>query len=372
MATVNKGDVKAIGILLMFLITIMICLIAFSAKADNRDYKYLDSCFRKMETVYMKKIDFNGRQFYPDKKVKGPRDLDKKEHVWTITNASFNNFGIDMSATSWDDAHNTQTFRTFNMEHINFYNCDVGIIIQGSHRSHFDQVSAYGCRVGGYFELCLEGMATQLQAHTFRDTGFYVGWCFNLAGANRENSQSNNFKIYGFRSYGAGTGTALIYNCVYGGVVEGLCDEGYGCDVFLLIDAANSTTMKLFKASGFGDIECHNNEAVVKVIGNGTWVYLEDFYVQVANCLVSGQGNSSTIFVKGLPDTNVDITFSNLGQGVNSLWWKFEEFKAKNGTIYNDANWLIDKNHSKPPPYAPGQTTNNSGSNRLYEIPAFN
>lgn len=370
----NKADLKSVAIMIGFyaiMCLLALLIFAYAAYADNKDYKYLDSCFRKMETAYMKEINFNGQKFYPDKVVKGPRVLDQKEHIWTIRNASINNYGIDMSAPSWDDAHNFQTFRTFNMDNINFYNCDIGILIQGSHRSHFNQLSAYGCRVGGRFELCLEGMAFQLQAHTFRDTGFYIGWCFSLPGSNRENSQSNNFRIYGFRSYGSGTGTALIYNCVYGGLVEGLCDEGWGCDVFLLVNATNSTTMKSFTARQFGDIECHNNECVVKVIGNGTKVYLSDFYVQSHNCLVSGEGNSSSIFVSGMGDTNVDVTFSNLGKGTNTLWWNFQNFKAKNGSIYNDSNWLIDSKHSKPNPYSPGQTTNNSGSNRLYEIPPF-
>mgnify|MGYP003336029446 CR=1 FL=1 len=373
MATINKGDAKALAVLILFMIALftVVMLIAVNCDAANKDYRYLDSTFRKMETVAMKEVNFNGRQFSPDAPVKLPKVTDQKNHVWTIRNLIVVGNGLDGSATNWEDAHNYQTFRTINIENATFYNCDVGLIIQGSHRSYFKQLSFYDCRVGARFQLCLEGMATELQAHLFKDTGIYVGWGFNMAGANRENSQSNNFRIYGFRSYGIGTGTALIYNCVYGGLVEGLCDEGWGCDVFLLIDATNSTTMKSFTARQFGDIECHNNDCVVKVIGNGTRVYLSDFYFQVANIVVSGGGNNSSIYISQLMNTNVDLKYKNAGTGVNTLWWRFEDVDAKNGSIYNDANWVIDAKNSKPNPYAVGQTTNNSGSSRLYEVPPF-
>lgn len=368
-----KKSLEIISAILFILLMIgFVVLLTMPSKAANKDYAFLDSTFRAMEKKPAGGFyDGKGRVFYPDANVALPRiGADNKTKTFVINNITVYNFGLIGTAVDWNDMHNYQTNRTFIFNNVNFYNqSNTGLIIEGSHRSTFNNLSFYNSRVGAKFILCLEGYATQLQTHQTKDTGVFVGYGI-CNGCTNYNSQSNNFRINGFRDYGTGKGIALVYKGVSGGVVTSLTNEGGGRDVFLQVDATNSNFMKDFSASHF-HVECYNKTAVIQALPNGSKFYFSDFFPQAANTLVSGKGLGS-IYVNSVYyiPTNGN-KFQNLSGENGSLWWQFTDCEATNRTIYNDANWIIGNGSTKPRPFAPGQTTNNSGSNRLYEIPCF-
>jgi len=368
-----KKTFEIIAAILFILLMIgFVVLLTLPAKSANKDYRFLDSTFRAMEAKPAGGFyDGKGRVFYPDANVALPRiGTDNKTKTFLINNITVYNYGLIATAVDWVDMHNCQTNRTFILNNVNFYNqANIGLLIEGSHRSTFNNLSFYNCRVGAKFILCLEGYATQLQTHQTKDTGVFVGYG-NCNGCTNYNSQSNNFRIEGFRDYGTGKGIALIYKGVSGGVVTSLTNEGHGRDVFLQVDASGSNFMKDFTASHF-HIECFNQTAVIEAKPNGSKFYFSDFFPQAANTIISAKGLGS-IYVQSIYyiPTNGN-KFQNLSGESGSLWWQFTDCEATNRTIYNDANWIIGNGSTKPRPFAPGQTTNNSGSNRLYEIPCF-
>ena len=357
------------AILFLSIIIALLVLLAMPAKANNKDYVFLDSTFRAMEQKKAGGIyDGKGRVFYPDKNVQLPRILsDNKTKVFVIENITVYNYGLISECATWQDLHNYQTNRTFIFRNVNFYDSQNGLIIEGSHRSYFQNISFYNCRTGGKFILCLEAYAIQLQTHQTKDTGVFIGYG-TCQGCTNYNSQSNNFRIEGFRDYGTGSGIALIYKGVSGGVVNSLTNEGGGRDVFLKVDASGSNFMKDFTATNF-HIECSNKTAVIDARPNGSKFYFDLFFPQVANTVISAEGLGS-IYVNRIV-YNPGNKFRNLSGVSGSLWWQFTDCESTNRSIYNLANWVIDNKSTQPKPYSPGQTTNNSGSNRLYEIPCF-
>lgn len=377
-----KQVLKLIADLLLTLVCValfflLIYVLTTTSKAS--DYTYLDSTFRAMEKrAYGGSVDFRNRIFYITQDVNLPRILsDNKTKTFEINNLCVKGAGLKATASNWDDEHNYQTNRTFVLRNINIYSADVGLIIQGSHRSYFENISTWSCRKGGSFELCLEGYAVNLQEHQSRDTGFYVGWSRGLPGATWSNSQSNNFRINGFRSYGAGNSIALIFESVSGCYVTNLTNEGAGCNIFLKVTAQGSTVMKDFYASGF-HIECQNKTAVVQAECYGYTMYtFENIFAHVGNVLIDASG-TGLITVKNIfyqPYNTLwkypCLMFAHQRPDDNTVWWQFENCNTLSNyrSYYNDIYWINDAKHCKPRPFAPGQITNNSGSNRLKEIP---
>lgn len=380
-AAIKKTVEIIITVIVLALIICMgfLLVMAKPAKAQNKDYQFLDSTFRAME---IKKAggqyDGKGRVFYPDRNVNLPRVLpDNKTKVYVIENITVYNSGLISESATWNDLHNYQTNLTFILRNINFYNSKTGLVIEGSHRSSFYNLSFYNCNTGARFILCLEGYAEQLQSHQTTDTGIYIGYG-TCQGCTNYNSQSNNFRINGYRDYGTGTGYGLIYHGVSGGIVTSLTNEGGGRDVFLQVNARGSNFMKDFTASNF-HIETPNKKCVIEALPNGSKFHFNTIYPQCGNVVIRGEGLGS-IYVSGIvynPNNpgpggkHATNMFQNLSGSSGSLWWNFQDSEVYNRSIYDDGNWIIDSKSTKPRPYSTGQTTNNSGSNRLYEIPCF-
>jgi len=355
-------------------------LIAFASATFADDWQYLDSTFRAMETKKECGGVFDGKQrtFNITKPVNLPKiGKDNKTKTFYISNIVVKGAGLIAPASDWKDMHNFQTNRTFIFDNVNIYNADIGMLIQGSHRSTFKNISFWSCRTGARFELCLEGYAEQMQEHQCRDTGVYVG-ISKLSGCTESNSQSNNFRINGFRSYGAGNSIALIYHGVSGGVVTNLTNEGGGCKWFLLINSNGGRFMKDFRAENF-HVECANKEAVVKIIGGGyANYYISDIFPQVGNYLIDAEGNGFTVNVSNLLYQPYNtgwvvpyIKFAHKSQPNGEIWWNIVDCVTLDNirTYYDAQYWKVASGYSMPNPFSAGQETNNRGSNRLRETP---
>jgi hypothetical protein len=368
-----------LGLTMAALALLFFFLWLLSATAKASDYTFLDSTFRAMEKrEYGGAVDFKNRVFNITQNVNLPRiGTDNKTKVFTIENLCVKGAGLIAASKDWNDEHNYQTNRTFNLRNINIYNADAGLTIQGSHRSYFENVCAWNCRKAGSFELCLEGYAVNLQEHQCRDTGFYIGWSRNLPGATWANSQSNNFRINGFRSYGVGNSIALLFESVSGCSVTNLTNEGAGCNIFLKVSAQGSTVMKDFYAAGF-HIECENKRCVVlsECYGYSMFTF-ENIFAQVGNvfCEASGTGLVTIRNIFYQPYNagwkKPCLMFSHQRPDDNTVWWVFDNCNTLSSarSYYNDIYWINDATHCKPRPFSTGQQTNNSGSNRLKEIP---
>lgn len=375
----NETQIKLLftAFIIGMLTFVIVAALSLSAKAD--DWSYLDSTFRAMEQrTSGGMFDGKCRTFVITKDLQLPKiGKDNKTKTFVIENLTVKGGGLIASATDWNDLHNYQTNRTFILRNINIYSADVGMWIQGSHRSTFATVSFWSCRVGGKFELCLEGYAEQLQEHQCRDTGVYVG-ISRLAGSTESNSQSNNFRINGFRSYGAGNSIALIYHGVSGGLVTNLTNEGGGCRIFLLVNSNGGRFMKDFRASQF-HIECANKESVIKIIGGGyANYYFSDIFPQVGNYLIDAEGSGFTVNVSNLfyQPYNTGwsvpyIKFAHKSAPNGDIWWNIVDCVTLDNirTYYDPAYWKTGNGYNMPNPFSSGQQTNNRGSNRLREIP---